>query len=649
MPLSLFPNPALSLNPESGRTEPRLWVRRMVIWREPGQVIRDITLRRGLNIVWSPDPETKDAPMGHGGGKTTFCRLLRYCLGEDSFAPESQRRGIRSKFPVGFVGAEILLDGREWAVLRALGERRRDVVIENGSLDDSSREGISATGIEPLREAITNSIISDAVKLMPSSLGHSEAWEAALAWASRDQECRFGDHLTWRDPNSDSHSPVRGLSREDLLMIVRALIGALSTEEIAAQQRADAESRSAAAHRSKLERLDWQIERLHGELAGALEGTGLAPGTPLAAEGFKTAAAASLAKVLKLPVAHTTTDLEHARLERDAARDEFVRLKSEFDEVVIRNDEREKMATFMRSQLPEAHARLTKEKNPICPICEVPIDQALAEGCRISTAACDLEALQERISKLRTEIDQEENNIADLKARRSSLKNEIESARRRLEPAIQTVAALERTYYDRSTSVRDAQRLVDDAERYEALLLERSAAAVSAGKVAENLETTRETLAAHRASVAESIHRLLNWFDGTLQELVPGEIRGTAKLDGNGLTLKVDLGGERSTAAIDSLKVVAFDFAALLMSIEGRTRLPSFLVHDSPREADLGLSIYSRLFDFARKLENYGPAPLFQYIVTTTTEPPLEFRQDPWLRLTVHGGPAAERLLGVDL
>jgi hypothetical protein len=156
-------------------------------------------------------------------------------------------------------------------------------------------------------------------------------------------------------------------------------------------------------------------------------------------------------------------------------------------------------------------------------------------------------------------------------------------------------------------------------------------------------------LAAHRASVAESIHRLSNWFDGTLQELVPGEIRGTAKLDGNGLTLKVDLGGERSTAAIDSLKVVAFDFAALLMSIEGRTRLPSFLVHDSPREADLGLSIYSRLFDFARKLENYGPAPLFQYIVTTTTEPPLEFRHDPWLRLTVHGGPAAERLLGVDL
>jgi hypothetical protein len=85
----------------------------MLILRELGQVIRDITLRRGLNFVWSPDPETSNAPMGHGGGKTTFCRLLRHCLGEGSFAPESQRRGIRSKFPTGFVGAVILLDGRE--------------------------------------------------------------------------------------------------------------------------------------------------------------------------------------------------------------------------------------------------------------------------------------------------------------------------------------------------------------------------------------------------------------------------------------------------------------------------------------------------------------------------------------------------------
>jgi hypothetical protein len=51
----------------------------------------------------------------------------------------------------------------------------------------------------------------------------------------------------------------------------------------------------------------------------------------------------------------------------------------------------------------------------------------------------------------------------------------------------------------------------------------------------------------------------------------------------------------------------------------------------------------------AKKLEGFGSAPLFQYIVTTTTEPPEEFRAEPWLRLELRGSPAQERLLGVDL
>jgi hypothetical protein len=85
------------------------------------------------------------------------------------------------------------------------------------------------------------------------------------------------------------------------------------------------------------------------------------------------------------------------------------------------------------------------------------------------------------------------------------------------------------------------------------------------------------------------------------------------------------------------------------MSIEGQTRTPGFLLHDSPREADLGLSIYHQLFEFARTLEGYGSEPLFQYILTTTTEPPQSFMNDEWLRLKILGAPASERLLLSDL
>ena len=114
-------------------------------------------------------------------------------------------------------------------------------------------------GIEGLRQAITDTIIGEASLLMPG-VQQDDAWVATLAWASRDQECRFADHLRWRDPESDSHSPVRGLSGNELLMIVRALVGALSKEELAAQQRTSDLSRRLTTHRTKLERLDWQIE-----------------------------------------------------------------------------------------------------------------------------------------------------------------------------------------------------------------------------------------------------------------------------------------------------------------------------------------------------------------------------------------------------
>ena len=114
------------------------------------------------------------------------------------------------------------------------------------------------------------------------------------------------------------------------------------------------------------------------------------------------------------------------------------------------------------------------------------------------------------------------------------------------------------------------------------------------------------------------------------------------------MKLTVQLGGERSTAAIESLKVIAFDIAVMCMSMEGLTHLPAFLVHDSPREADLGLSVYHRFFSMVGALEGQDHS-VFQYIVTTTTQPPIEFQKQPWLRLELRGSPSNERLLRCDL
>jgi hypothetical protein len=127
--------------------------------------------------------------------------------------------------------------------------------------------------------------------------------------------------------------------------------------------------------------------------------------------------------------------------------------------------------------------------------------------------------------------------------------------------------------------------------------------------------------------------------------LLGNQIKASLALSGQGLQADVEVGG----MAMESLKAIAFDVAALLMSIEGHSMLPAFLVHDSPREADLGEAIYHRLFRLVRSFERLGDDPPFQYIITTTSRPPDDFCQKPFLVAELQGSKAGERLLCRDL
>jgi hypothetical protein len=152
--------------------------------------------------------------IGHGSGKTMFCRLLRYCLGEETFAPDSQRERIGNEFPEGYVGLDVVLDGAPWVIARPLGTRRRHFAVEGGDLDTLLSGDVPAAGIDPFLTAITTQFLTlGTVQLLPASTRGPRAWLAALAWATRDQECRFDHALDWRSASSESRSPVRDWNR----------------------------------------------------------------------------------------------------------------------------------------------------------------------------------------------------------------------------------------------------------------------------------------------------------------------------------------------------------------------------------------------------------------------------------------------------
>ena len=122
---------------------------------------------------------------------------------------------------------------------------------------------------------------------------------------------------------------------------------------------------------------------------------------------------------------------------------------------------------------------------------------------------------------------------------------------------------------------------------------------------------------------------------------------------GRALAVTAEGRNDLDSGAITAAKLISFDIAAMAWSMEGRGHHPRFLIHDSPREADMAEDIYAGLFEAALALESQfqaGTEPSFQYIVTTTARPPEAFNSRPWrLDPVLNALVPSQRILGVDL
>lgn len=151
---NLFPSVIDPPKAPEGRAGPRLWVRRLAILSDPQTIIRDVPLKPGLNIVWTPDMSSSGSrALAHGSGKTTFCRLLRACLGEPGYATDAQRSRLMTRLPNGLFAAEILIDGMCWVAIRPLGLPGGEYVAQANSIEDAIARGHrdgDQTSIDPV-------------------------------------------------------------------------------------------------------------------------------------------------------------------------------------------------------------------------------------------------------------------------------------------------------------------------------------------------------------------------------------------------------------------------------------------------------------------------------------------------------------------
>ena len=424
--LDLIGPQTLSVTPAAGVTEPRLWVRRLVIWKEPGgEKVRDISLAPGLNIIWSPDGADEVATggpqnaIGHGSGKTLFCRLIRYCLGEDRFSTEAQRERIGMAFLNGIVGAEVVLDGTCWAVVRPLGVRRRHMAVPNADLDEIAAGEGASTGLQPFIEAVEQSIITPELVELVRPRTDGPAWPVALAWLTRDQECRFDDVLDWRSPASGSESPMPASGRErgPRLEALRAFLMAITPEEQATRTQVNSLDEQRRALDQEIGHRRWEIDRTQARLIAVFELTNQTlPEMPLLIDVMRRAASERVGAATQLP-AGGNAELLSARKDLETARSEWMRLDGDRIRVEASIPLEERLLAQIQGELPGLSFSKVEAENPVCPICEVPIDRALVEGCKVSHKIPDAAACQQRWAQRRTEFEQQHKRLRDLSVR----------------------------------------------------------------------------------------------------------------------------------------------------------------------------------------------------------------------------------------
>ena len=628
--------------------EPRVWVKRLVIWSDPETIIRDIPLRRGLNIVWSPDPGAgvaelgAEAGSGHGAGKSLFCRLLRYCLGEESFAASDLRHAVAEKYPKAIVGAEVVVGGRTWGVIRPLGIGRKTVVGES-SPEALLIDGTSRTGITPLIGAIEEELRLDTLEANMPTTAVSKAWLLALAWLSRDQDARFAHILDWRHARSESGSPAAGLARQDGVVAVRLLLRAITAQELTTRARLN--SIVLTQHRTDSETsfhqrsADLLFTRLTADLGVA------AVSGPLTIDVLQSRAKAALAETAAV---------------LDSGEEDFSSLRTEIEQVIVNravlNSQQEATASlkgiqqqrlrFLRGERANLDAEELKARlGPMCPVCSVPIDEALASGCGLSHVLPDLDAIAadrantaERIAATEQAIGNYEHQqrerekiLGDLAARENQLRSQLHDNIARVRGERQQK---QRKWLDASERASEVERLSASIRTVEEL---QNTAAVQADE-RRQLEAQLESL---RDAEKGTVARLASLFQFVCTSLLGPGADASLSLTGQGLRAEVRVGG----TAMESLKAIAFDVAALLMTLEGRTHLPALLIHDSPREADLGISHYHRLFRLMAELEQLSDEPPFQYIITTTTNPPEDMESSDFVIAKLRGAEISERLL----
>ncbi len=647
--------------PSDERKAPLFWAEEFRVYRsfDPKTKQCEYTLRPGLNILWAnPGPGKKalyeKGVRGHAAGKTTFCRFLRFILGEQNYGTSAFKQSLLGTFPTAILTAKVWLDDKPWVICKSFGlMEKRDMAFRGESIEQVfSPPAITIKSSEfsdKLGELVTKPLTARSLPY-----GSHLTWRYVLPWLSRDQECRLAHLLEWRDPSTESNRPDMTIA--DACYIVRSVMGLISKDEEDAQ----------AEHRKLLNTskdLETKVPLLKHEAGQALKKV------------QQWAAGSTVEGPLLFDAARKTLEGERDQINQDtrllAAKRDYEALKKKHEgknnEVVTAeqayNDDR-RLLELDRKELQALRGDTHKEKakeemdsEAPAPLgrCNVLLSVAIKHGCRFAKGRRpDFESkknsmtMEEAIEALATGIGQAEQDLESKKATVGELRAQLEAIGGRLDRAEHDYDVVRTQISERRGVLQQQLAEVNNAEL---VYSESLVAAKTQEQTQKDLEASLRSQEEIRRRADEKRDRVNSLFDDLIKAVLGDDVNASFTAHAQSIDLKVECDGERTSAATETVKILAFDLAALLLSAEGFGHHPRFLIHDSPREADMANDIYQRFFMYMETLERAygGRTPNFQYIVTTTEPPPSDLRHKPWLIDKLDASKAEGRLLKVNL
>lgn len=655
-----FASIGAGFRPATGQTEPLVWVRQLLLLREwkPGDenVIRRMSLRPGLNILWAkPRPQTEKPRLGeqgvfgHASGKTTFCRLLRHVLGEKHFGSADLQSRVRKAFRGGWVVGEVRLNQESWLVCRPFTLGVHPFVIRNADISQLFDDGLKRERLD-FYEAALNKVIMERLPVATfATASEPIEWPHLLQWLARDQECRFADLPDFRHKSSQSESP--NMDVEDRHFLFRAVVGLIDTVEQEEWERNKTlvANKQLAEKRAPLLRHQATVtfKRLREELSD--DYARIEDGLFLAAvqKAFEDQQVTLNRTINLLKEPASLTEARKAATTAAARVENTVTEIKELKEAV---EGLELELQVARGHKPQAELdAFWRQRSGGSKLCLEPLVRAKAHNCPLAAgrvisgdqgqAAVKVERNAEDIEKV---IVAQKKQLAEMEKNKGALETSAQQAQTALGTAQRSFNCDRDKLVEQRLKVQAVVRRAKEAQfdGEEADKLEKSVVNLD-----KEIRQSRELQAEARDKQKKALSEFSDTFDRVAKAILGLEVSASIHFDGRQIETKMSERGDLTSAAIETLKILTFDLAALISSVEGRGFHPRFLVHDGPREADMAADLYQKLFLLAHELElAFGNGtPSFQYIVTTTEPPPTDLQEppsrlDPILDASTKGG-----------